>query len=237
MNRDEIERQLRRPGPREDGYVPVALPTGARANRQQGRGGGLLTAARVGVLTVAVVAGAAIAVLLTRGGLPLPGNHGTGSGSPTQNPVASRSPNTIAGCHADDFAWSTDPWGGAAGARGTSVLLRGVTSLVACEIGGSASLELRDSNGQLLLSAQTPASAVKVNAGTLLEVGVTWSNWCASAPATPLTLTLTLPGDAQKAPLVASAGEIPIPPCSGIGQGSVLSATDFQYSTRAAPEG
>lgn len=243
MNRDEIERSLRQPGPREAGYLPSALPMSVDAPRPRAGGRRLLAVARVGILTAAVVAGAVIALVLTRGTASLPGDNGTGAGSSapsavsTEPAVASGSPAPVGACHAEDFAWSTDPWGGAAGSRGTTVLLRIVTSLAGCEISGSASLVLSDVSGQVLLSAQAPASEVTVQAETVLQVGISWSNWCGSPPAGPLSLTLTLPDDTQKIPLVPATGEILVPPCSGTGQPSVLNATEFQPSDRPPPEG
>lgn len=253
MNRDLIERALRQPGPREDGYLPVALPASAAdAPRAHGWRGMLLAAGQVGALTAAVVAGAAIAVMLSRGNAPAPGTNGTGAGSPTPSPVPSlavpsANPSLAApstrDCRHVDFAWTSDPWTGAAGSRGTTVLFRGVDSLTGCEISGRAVLVLRDANGGTLLSAETPVSTVGVEAGTLLEIGISWSNWCGDAPAGPISLALTLPGDSSEVPLVpptdapGPGSGIPVPPCNGVGQPSVLNATDFQPSDRTPPEG
>ena len=242
MNRDRIEGALRRPGPREQGYQPEALPASpSDARRLRARPRRLLAAARVGMLSAAVVAGAAVAIVLTHGSGTPPGGPGTGGGSPTASPsptptvVASSSPASVAACRAEDFAWTTDPWGGAAGSRGTNVLARGVTSLAGCEIHGRAMLVLRDANGQALLSAQSAASNVAVHAGTMLGLGISWSNWCGTAPMPPLSLFLTLPGDTREVPLVASPSQIPVPPCLGPGQPSVLNATDFQLSNATPP--
>jgi hypothetical protein len=229
MNRDQIQRSLGEPGPLEQTYLPAAIPAHlADARRRRGWNGRLLAVGQLGVVAAAVIAGAAIAVVLTR--LPAPGGHGVGAGAPTPSTAA-------AACRAGDFAWSTDPWGGAAGSRGTTVVARGVSSLAGCQIRGSSALVLSDGNGHTLLTAQSAASAVSVGAGTLLEIGISWSNWCAADPVAPLSLSLTLPGDSRSVPLVASAGGIQLPPCNGQGQPSVLNATDFQPSSRPAPEG
>lgn len=236
MNRDQIQRSLRQPGPIEQGYQPAAVPADlADARRRGGRNGRLMAVGQLGMVAAAVVAGAAIAVVLTR--LPAPGGNGVGGGAPTPSAATSVAPATLRACRSEDFAWSTDPWGGAAGSRGTTVLARGVTSLTGCEIHGSAALVLSDGNGHTLLSARSAASTVSVGAGTLLETGISWSNWCAADPIGPLALSLTLPGDTGSVPLVASAGPIQVPPCNGQGQPSVLNATDFQPSSRTAPEG
>ena len=230
MNRDQILRSLRQPGPLEEAYLPAALPADlAAAKVRRGWNGRLMAVGQLGMMAAAVVAGAAIALVLGR--LPAPGGHGVGAGGPTPTAAA------VTACRSEDFAWSTDPWGGAAGSRGTTVLARGVTSLAGCEIRGPSALVLSDGNGNALLSAESAYSAISVHARTLLEIGISWSNWCAADPAAPLSLSLRLPGDTGSVPLVASAGGIQVPPCNGPGQPSVLNATDFQLSSRTAPEG
>lgn len=237
MNSDQIERALRQPGPREGAYQPIALPQlHADARDRHGLRGRLLTVSHVGLLTAAVVAGTAVALMLTLGNLRVPWSNGPGAGPTVSSAVASSGP-AVRACHAEDFAWTTDPWTGAAGSRGTTVVARGVTSLAGCEIRGRATLVLRDANGRDLVAAEAPVSSVSVDAGTVLEIGVSWSNWCGNDPAVPLALSLTLPGDTHAVPLVASTGTIPVPPCMGIGQPALINATDFQPSDRVAPEG
>lgn len=236
MNRDAIERTLRQPGPLEEAYLPIAVPAHA-ADARHGRGwrGGLLAASQLGMVAAAVVGGTALAILLSHASLP--GGNGVGAGVPTPTPTASSAPLSRSACTANDFAWSTDPWGAAAGSRGTTVISRGVSSLAGCQIDGEASLLLKDASGAELLTGRTAATNVRVRAGTLLEMSITWSNWCSAAPAGPLSLSLTLPGDTQPVPVVASQGDILVPPCLGAGQPSVLGGTDFQPSSRTAPEG
>ena len=236
MNRDAIERSLRQPGPLEDAYRPIAVPTHvADARRAHGWRGSLLAVGQAGAVVAAIAGGTALAILLTHSSPP--GGNGVGAGVPTPTQVASSAPASGGACTADDFAWSTDPWGAAAGSRGTTVVARGVTSLAGCEIRGSASLELKDGSGTTLLSGTSAPSTVSVHAGTLLEIGITWSNWCGSVPTGPLALSLTLPGDTLAVPVIASQGDIVVPPCLGAGQPSALGATDFQPSSRATPEG
>jgi hypothetical protein len=244
MNRDRIERALREPGPRERGYSPEALPATAAELRARvpRRRGLLLSAGGLGGLAAAVAAGAVVAVVLTRGFAPAPGNPGTGSNptptptlAPTPAPTAS--PATVAACRAGDFAWSSDAWGGAMGSRGTIILARGVTSLQPCVIRGEAILTLRDANGTRLLTAHAAATDASVSAGKLFQMGVTWSNWCGNDPAQPISLTLVLPGDTLPVPVIPASGSILVPPCNGAAQASSLSGTGFQPSDRPPPEG
>ncbi len=237
MNHDQIERSLHEPGPREQGYEPVALPAEALDPRPVGGWKGPLWAVgRLAMLAAAVAGGAALAIMLTRS--PAPAGGGVGAGETSSSPAASQAPTPTSACRSEDFAWTTDPWGGAAGSRGTTVVARGVSSLGECVIHGEAALMLSDASGHTLLASRSASTAITVHAGTLLEIGISWSNWCGSDPTAPLSLSLTLPGDTQPVPVLASDGAaIPVPPCLGQGQPSVLNATDFQLSSRAAPEG
>ena len=248
MNRDRIERALREPGPRERGYSPESLPATAadlraRAPRRRGL---LMSAGGLGGLAAAVAAGAVVALVLTRGFAPAPGNPGVGSNpTPTAastptvapTPMPTPTPAPVAACHAGDFAWTSDAWGGAMGSRGTTILARGVSSLQPCVIRGEATLTLRDANGTLLLTGHAGATNASVKAGNLFEMGVSWSNWCGKDPAQPISLTLVLPGDTLPVPLIPASGSILVPPCNGPGQPSSLSGTGFQPSDRTPPEG
>lgn len=249
MNRDRIERALREPGPRERGYSPEALPATAADLRARvpRRRGLLMSAGGLGGLAAAVAAGAVVAVVLTRGLGPSPSNTGTGSNptptvtpAPTPTvaltPTPTPSPAPVAACHGGDFSWSSDAWGGAMGSRGTNILARAVRSLGTCDLNGEATLTLRDGNGSVLVTGHTAATNTRVSGGQAFQVGVSWGNWCGPNPTQPISLSLTLPGDATQVPLIPPGGSaIPVPPCNGSAPTS-LSGTDFQPSNRA-PQG
>jgi hypothetical protein len=236
MNKDDLERQLRtQAGPREQGYQPTPLPATPASPPRRSR---LATTSRVALVGATVVAGAALAIVLTNMPQTSPGGVGSGGSaesSPSAQPTAEPSP-PAAACTAEDFAWSTDPWGAAAGSRGTSVLLRGVASLDACRLDGDVSVEIRDANGLPLVSATT-VSHVHAAAGEVFEIGIAWSNWCAPDPTQPLSAVLQLPGDGSDVPLIQASGEVLIPPCNGEAQPTNLSVTDVQPSDRAFPDG
>jgi hypothetical protein len=226
MNRDRIERALREPGPRESGYAPESLPATAAELRARSprRRGLLMSAGALGSFAAAVAAGAVVAVVLVRA---FGGGANTG-GTVSPKPVASTGP--IGACTAGDFTWSSDVWGGAAGSRGTTVLARPAATTPTCLLNGRATLTLRDANGGVLITSHSANTDIKLNGhGPQLEMGITWSNWCDAAPSQPLSLTLTLPHDTTAIPLTPLAGsQIPVPPCNGPGQPSVLSGTAFQ---------
>ena len=230
MNRDRIERALREPGPRERGYSPEALPATAAELRARvpRRRGLLMSAGALGGLAAAVAAGAVVAVVLTHGFAPGPGTTGTGS-SPTSTPTPV--PTSVANCRPEDFQWSTDPWGGAAGSRGTTILARAIPSLTTCELRGEAMITLRDGNGSVLVSGHTAATNAHVRAGQLFEIGVSWSNWCGAEPSQPIQLELRLPGEGNAFNLLPPNNDnLTFQTCNGPGQPSVLSGTSFRLS-------
>jgi hypothetical protein len=235
MNDNDLERQLRtQAGPREQGYVPARLPgsldhAGLRRRSPLMRAAVFVPAVAAGVLVVAVAAAA------IRGFGPGSNLGSGGSPAPSATAVQPSSP-AVASCRSQDFAWSTDPWTGAAGSRGTNVLLRGVASLDGCLVDGAITVEIRDAHGQLLAS-DTSTSHQRIHAGDVFELGIAWSNWCDTDPAQPLSAVLRLPGDAADVPLISSGGDIPVPPCNGAGQPTNLSVTELQRSNRAFPEG
>ena len=235
MNNDDLERQLRtQAGRREDGYRPSPLPATLNV---QSRRNGLSRAGRVALVGATVVAGAALAIALTR--MPQPAPSGIGSGGSAESSASAQptsTPPQLAVCSAEDFAWSTDPWTGAAGSRGTNVLLRGVASLGGCLIDGAVSVEIRDGGGDALIS-KTAVSRQRVAAGNVFEIGIAWSNWCDADPAKPLSVALQLPSDGTEVPLIPSSGEVLVPPCNGAGQPTNLSVSDIQPSDRSFPDG
>ena len=236
MNDKDLEHRLRsETGPREPGYVPAQLPATLEGERGRPR-----RALRLAVLVPAVLAG--VAVVLVAGAL-LSQNEPDGVGSrvpPTAMPsvLPTASEQAPGGrCTAADFAWTADPWMGAAGSRGTTVLMRGVVSLESCHIDGSVHVLLRDNNGGTVVTTDADSSDVTVTAGSVFEMGVAWSNWCGNEPPQPIQLSLTLPGDVNEVLPAPDRPDIPVPPCNGPGLPSNLSVTDIQSSTRTFPGG
>ena len=89
------------------------------------------------------------------------------------------------------------PVGGAAGSRGTNVLLRGVTSLDGCRIDGAVSVEIRDGSGHKLVG-NTAVTHQRVAAGDVFELSIAWSNWCYADPAQPSARCCSCPAMAPR---------------------------------------
>lgn len=229
MNDEDLERELRsQHGPREGGYAPAPLPvtldgasvTVARPSRLP-RAGLVVGAALAGALAVAVIAGIFSA-----------SDSGVG-GTDSASPSASASTQAEGSCAPMDVAFSAEPWGGAAGSRGTTVTIALAGGRYACSFPRGVTAQIADANGTVLLTASAPpaAGSVTLEPGGAFALSVVWSNWCAADVAAPVTLSLTPDGWASPVPVAAPAGgpDIP-PPCSGAGSPSTL------YVTKLAPQ-
>jgi len=232
MNDNDLERDLRsQRGPREAGYNPTTLPmtlqdgpsVGARPS-QLGRAGLFVGVGVAGALAVAVIAG----VLSGPGSGP-----DVGSGNSTQ-PSPSDALSAPA-CGPSDVTLAGEPWGGAAGSRGTTVTVTLASGRYACTLAPVTGAQITDNGsvgfsvGSEIASEADLGPSVPLTADTAYTVGVAWSNWCGPSVSEPVTLALTFHGwAAPRQVAVASGGTDPVPPCSGAGQPSSLSVTDLQ---------
>ena len=244
MTHERIEQGLRAELPEDEArYVARPLPASvAEARAYVGSRG---TVSRPGVmaaaaglvavgLVVAVVAWTALQACTVRRA----GNRHRGSPSATASPSAS--PAGIAGCRGMEFAVASDPWDSAAGSRGTVIVFRLVDSTASCTLPTELTGRITDASGAVLVTGTSPAmpEESQVVAGTQLELGVSWSNWCGAAPAEPLTLEIRLAGDDAWIPMIPPVGStILVPPCMGSGQPAALNLTGFQASDRPPIEG
>jgi len=190
-------------------------------------------AAALGVIAVAVGAWSLASTWLSES----PGGVGNGNVA-TPSPSSTVMP-AVGACTAGDFAVAGDPWGGAAGSRGTVVVLRVLDSTPACDLPDMVTARIADGSGATVVEgASDPVHGERVERGTQLELGIAWSNWCDAEPAGPLALQLRLGGDTAWIPVVAPGGTGPlVPPCMGSGQATNLSVTGFQPSERPPIEG
>jgi hypothetical protein len=178
-----------------------------------------------------------IAVVAVSGGLGGRGGFGasaTSTPGDAKSQAASPSPSTMPGigaCRPSDVAMAAEPWGGAAGSRGTIVTLTLAPGATACHPDVSALGRVVDANGAAVVeSVAGPVDLplLTLEAGTSFQVGVSWSNWCDPAPAGPLGLQLRFADWNQGATVeVAAGGADPVPPCNGEA-GSTLSVTGLQ---------
>jgi hypothetical protein len=237
MSQDDLERRLRTEiGPREHGYEQVPLPA---TLEPQGAGGSsglrrvavLVPAAAAGIVTVAVAS-----IMLASG--PGPGT-GTGVPSPPEDPGPSAA--RPEACTPEEVALTAEPWGAAAGSRGTVVTVMYRGSRHQCELESGIGAQVVDASGNVVVlrepRPQEPTVDLWGARAALLgwdggyTLGVVWSNWCDDRPAEPVRLMLLVPGwDAPAEVSIGSGGADPVPPCLGEGQPSQLSVTDPQRS-------
>jgi hypothetical protein len=235
MNNDDLERQLRtQAGPREQGYRPARLPS--TPDKKELRHPSPLL--RVAVLVPAMAAGVlviAVAAAVLRG----PGTSVGANETPTPFSAATTPPESGI-CQPDDVAITAEPWGGAAGSRGTVVSISLAGTREQCSMNTGFSVQVTDDSGRLLASDSKDTFAGTVYLSSMPDnrahvartwtVGIAWSNWCGDAPAEPMHLYLTFPAEwnAPKEVAVPAGGADPVPPCMGSSQQTSLSVTDLQ---------
>lgn len=227
MNDNDLERDLRsQRGPREAGYNPAVLPMAlddapaARANPSRlGRTGLFVGAGVAGALAVA----AAAAILAGPGAGP-----GVGAGSEAPSAEATAAP--VGACGILDVAFTAEPWGGAAGSRGTVVFVSLATGRYACHLAVPIVATIADAGGRVLVSGGTasPDGTVDLFQGARFQLGIRWSNWCGADIAEPVALSLSARGWASAAPVDIPTPGIAQPPCSGTGQVTSLSLTELE---------
>jgi hypothetical protein len=233
MNDKDLERGLRSQyGPREEGYVPTQLPMSLGAEPAGGSGPSWIL--RTAVFVPVAVAGA-LAVGVVSGILAGPGPNGFGSSgsaspSPSSTPVASAG---IGTCGPGDVVLLAEPWGAAAGSRGTVVTVTPADGHDACTTTTAVSGQVTDANGSVLVRGEQAGSggSIIIDPDAAFTVGVAWSNWCGDEPAAPVALWLRLEGwpEAVAVKMAAGGGD-PVPPCLGDQQPSTLSLTELQPS-------
>lgn len=177
------------------------------------------------------------AVLVGLGLLLVAACNNAPSPSPSPSAVASNSaapsssapgPSIVAACAATDIRATGGPWGGAAGSRGSDIVVQN-QGATPCLLPAGPAIALVDSGGAVLLS--TPAQAgpgPSVAPGGTIGFSLVIGNWCAQGEQLPLHFRLALAGDAVDIAnlVVASAGDLP--PCNGPGQPANLSTTGWQ---------
>jgi len=239
MTHERLERRLRAEAtPDEAAWVARPLPRSiADARLSLGprrRGAGMLFAiATAATVVVAIGAWAFASAWLTASPRGV-GNSPAATGSPS----ASAAP-AVGACGAEDLAVASDPWGGAAGSRGTTVVMRVVSSTPACDLPDIVTARIADGQGATVVEgASDPIAGERVGPGTQLEIGIAWSNWCEDEPVGPLGLELRLDEEGPWIPIVTPDGSEPlVPPCMGSEQPTNLSVTGFQPSERPPIDG
>jgi len=159
------------------------------------------------------------------------------SATPSPSPTASASvtpssaapsASAAAACTATDIRATGGPWGGAAGSRGSDIVVTNQGS-AACLLPAAPAVALVDSAGAVVLSTPAKAgSGPSVAPGGTIGFSVVFGNWCAQGTSLPLRLRLALAGDVVDIGNLAVSSADELPPCNGPGQPASLSTTDWQ---------
>jgi hypothetical protein len=186
-----------------------------------------------GALVLGTVAAGVLAVLVASALIsPDAPSGGVGAGGEqTATPSASTSPRQPGDCQPADLVLAAEPWGGAAGSRGTVVTITLVDGRYPCLVQRAVGGSIRDANGTILVSAVVPLiyDPVVVNPGDAFDVGVSWSNWCEGSVAEPVSLSISSGG--IEFPVDVPGGADPVPPCLGENQPTNLNVTGLQTGT------
>jgi hypothetical protein len=242
MGHDDLERRLRtEQGPREARYTPVDLPSRLNADGLRAPLAPVLRFTLLG----ATAAAAVLAVVFVSSAFS--GGPGVGDGGPTTGPSSSApvsatptaapsgAPPSAGGpatCTGASIARQYEPWGGAAGSRGTVVTLSLADNATPCDLPQAVSVRVLDAMGTVLVQGTSQgAGSLPLAANAAYALGISWSNWCGATPQAVLRWQLRF-GDAGS--WIEMAGDqasgtsgVPVPPCNGVG-GTSLSVTDLQ---------
>ena len=183
---------------------------------------------------------ARIAALVAFGTLALAACGNTPSPSPSVAPStvasataapSSEAPSASAAagaCVATDIEASGGPWGGAAGSRGSDIVVQNHGS-AACLLPAGPTVALLDAGGAVLLSTPARAgSGPTISPGGTIGFSLLIGNWCAQGTPLPIHFRMALASDAVDiANLVVSTTD-ELPPCNGPGQPASLSTSDWE---------
>ena len=164
------------------------------------------------------------------------GNPPTPSPSPSASATPSPAPSTaaatasgLAACTSADLQATGGPWGGAAGSRGSDVIIENLGTAT-CLLPAAATVALVDPGGTVVLSnapAQAGSGPELPPAGTV-GFSLVLGNWCDQSVSLPLRVQLALAADAVDVQQLELATLDDLPPCNGPGEPATLSTTEWQ---------
>lgn len=173
------------------------------------------------------------AVLLSAcGNEPSPSPSASPSATPSSQTPSSGPPSESPGeaaCASTDIQATGGPWGGAAGSRGSDIVVenRGAD---ACLLPAGPTIGLVDQTGTAVLVT----TAVRVGTGPSIGPNGTigfsllFGNWCNPSVSLPLHFSLALASGAVDIGSLAVSTTDELPPCNGPGQPASLSTTEWE---------
>ena len=166
--------------------------------------------------------------------VPTPSSSVPPSLSPSNSagPSASSTPSAAgspAACASANIQATGGPWGGAAGSRGSDIVVdnRGVA---ACLLPAGATIALVDQRGTVLVS-NTPArvgTGPEIAPNGRMGFSLVFGNWCDQPLNLPLHFQLALASAVVEIQGLSVSTRDDLPPCNGPGQPAALSTTDWE---------
>jgi hypothetical protein len=178
------------------------------------------------------VAVAMLAALLVSACGTQPAPTPTPTASATPSPAApSESPSSsmIAACTVASIRATGGPWGGAAGSRGSDIIVEHIGT-VACLLPATATVALVDPAGNAVLTnaPAQPGTGPEIPPAGRVGFSLVLGNWCDEAVNLPLRVQLALATDAVEIEDLSVTTIDDLPPCNGPGQPATLTTTEWQ---------
>lgn len=161
---------------------------------------------------------------------PSPSPSVAASASPSPSPSsAAPTIEPIVACTSTDIRATGGPWGGAAGSRGSDIVVQNVGT-VPCLLPAGATVAIVDQAGTVLLSNTPvpPGTGPAIAPAGTVGFSLVMSNWCETPVGLPFHVQLALATDAVTIEALAVTTADDLPPCNGPGQPATLSTTDWQ---------
>ena len=147
--------------------------------------------------------------------------------SPSPSATASASSNgPEAACASEEITAAGGPWGGAAGSRGSDIVVTN-TGTAACVLPAGPTVAMVDQAGTVLLANTPPQPGVGPTIAPNATIGfsLVLGNWCDQQVSLPLHFSLALAADAVDIGGLAVTTLDELPPCNGPDQPALISAT------------
>lgn len=156
---------------------------------------------------------------------PSPSPSASASAAPSPSP--SGSPAEVP-CATADLTARGGPWGGAAGSRGSDVVVQN-TGTAPCVLPAAPAVAMIDQAGNVQLSTQPAAGAgPSVEPGGSVGFSIVVGNWCDQEVSLPLHFSLALASESIDVDGLTLETVDDLPPCNGPGQPATLEATAWQ---------
>ena len=174
---------------------------------------------------------ALLALLLAScGNTPSPSPSPSPSLVPSASPsAASASPSSEAACLTADLTVTGGPWGGAAGSRGSDIVVQN-QGTSACLLPAGPTVAMVDPSGAVLLANTPPevGTGPSLAPGATIGFSLVLGNWCEQQVNLPLHFSLALASESIDIANLTVQTLDDLPPCNGPGQPPSISATAWQ---------